>query len=126
VSDEYKLRPGVVLITWGTILIGHLFVAVSVDKPPQSRFILVECLFLLVAAGVCWWGWHRLREAKASHPELSWWRFLRSDLICLGLIAAFLAVFAAMSKEQRDDLARSMREFYDLIEAGRGFRAGRM
>ncbi len=65
-------------------------------------------------------GWLRLRHAKASRPDLTWWQFLRDDLVGLGIVVVLMSVGTAMSREQLESLGRSLREAVDLINIARG------
>jgi len=51
---------------------------------------------------------------------MTWWQFLGTDLIGLGIVAMLLAGLAAMPREQRDALLRTLREFSDALGIARG------
>jgi hypothetical protein len=107
------------------IACGALFIALSAERvatgwAPGTRGLLFEFVSCAVGAALGLWGWSRLRRAKANRPDLTWWQFLHDDLIGLGIVVVLLAVFVALSAEQRDGLLRSLREFVDLISIARG------
>jgi hypothetical protein len=104
---------------------GALVVVLSVVRvatgwaagPPRLLPEFTSCV-LGTALGL--WGWSRLRRAKAGRPDLSWRQFLRRDLITLGIAAALIAGFAALTPAQRDELLRTLREYAELLSIARG------
>ena len=73
-----------------------------------------------VGAGLTFWGWSRLRRAKADRPDLTWGQFLYDDLITLGVGCVLIAVVVAIPPEVRDALVRSLLEVAEAISAARG------
>jgi hypothetical protein len=87
---------------------------------PDRRWLLFAAVSWAVGAALVWWGWSRLRAAKADRPDLSWPRFLRDDLIALGVAAVVFGTLAAVPPAARDDLTRSLMEFVHRLHVARG------
>jgi hypothetical protein len=71
-------------------------------------------------AGLALWGFARLRRARAARPDLSWWGYLRAELVALGLAAALLPGWAALPPGQRDGVVQATREWFELVHVSRG------
>src|ERR1044072_8179998 len=66
----------------------------SDDSPWQDvAFLAISCL---IAAIFFFLGGRRLRELKKTHPDETWLKFLRRDLIMMGVIIAVTAGVVAM------------------------------
>jgi hypothetical protein len=87
---------------------------------PDRRWLLFAAVSWAAGGALVWWGWSRLRAAKADHPGLTWRQFLRDDLIALGIVAVLCAALAATPRSTRDDLTRSLLEFVHRLHVARG------
>ena len=114
------LRPGVAFIAFGAVVIALSAERFTTGRAPGVAGLLFESGHCAVGATVGLWGWSRLRRAKATHPDLTGWQFLHDDLIGLGIGVVLMAVFVALSAEQRDGLLRSLQEFAELVSIARG------
>jgi hypothetical protein len=114
------LRRGIAFIACGAVFIALSAERVATGRPLGSRSLLFVFTSCSIGAAVALWGWSRLRLAKESHPDLTWWQFLRDDLIGLGFGVVLLAVFVTLPVEQRDGLLRFLRELVDLVSIARG------
>jgi hypothetical protein len=86
----------------------------------DRRWLLFAAASCAVGGALVWWGWSRLRAAKAACPALSWPQFLRDDLIALGIVAVLLGALLALPRGTRDDLTRSLMEFVHRLHIARG------
>jgi hypothetical protein len=86
----------------------------------DRRWLLFAAVSWAAGGALVWWGWSRLRAAKATRPDLSWRQFLRDDLIALGIVVVLCAALAAMPRGTRDDLTRSLLEFVHRLHVARG------
>jgi hypothetical protein len=119
-SSDRDLRPGIALIVGGAVVIGLSVgrcVTGWVTGPSRVVFEATNWAIGLTLASVGWW---RLRRAKASLLGLSWRAFLGTDLLALGVVAAFGMAVAGMTDEQRESLVNSLREFIDAVNVARG------
>jgi hypothetical protein len=119
--SDLELRPGIALIFCGAANIGLSIgrcVTGWVTEPRQV--VWFELTSWAIGLALASWGWSRLRQAKASRPELSWREFLSTDLPALGVVSITMVAMATMSGEQRESLIRSLREFIDAVSIARG------
>lgn len=120
VDGNSGLRPGLCLIAFAALVIGLSSVRVATGWPPAPERILFEVGHCALGGGVGWWGWSRLRRAKATRPDMSWRQFLQRDLIGLAIAAALFGAVMALPAECREGLWRSFRELVELMSAARG------
>ena len=59
-------------------------------------------------------------DAKAAHPDLSWWQFLHIELLALAFLLVWLPIYALMSPEQLNSLLTKLMEFAQLIRMAKG------
>ncbi len=119
-SSEREMRPGTALIACGAGVIGLSLgrcVAGGVAGPSRVVFELTNLAIGLACASAGWW---RLSRAKAGRPDLSWRKFIGTDLLALGVVATYLLAVSRMSSEQRESVMQSLREFLDLVHLARG------
>jgi hypothetical protein len=120
VQSNVKPRPGVVLLVCGVVFIALSIVRVATGWSSESRLLLPDLSGCVVGAAVGLWGWSRLRLAKRTCPDQTWWQFLRGDVITLGIGAVLMAGFLMLSPEQRDDLGQSMLKLVEWMSLVRG------
>jgi hypothetical protein len=110
---------GLVCMACGAALFGLSAARVATGwnpGPGRPWFEVGNC-----AAGVALglWGWARLRRARATRPDLTWWQFLRDDLIGLGVGGVLLVGVLVMPPEQRDSLWKALLEVAELMGKAR-------
>jgi hypothetical protein len=118
--SDLELRPGIALILFGAVNIVLSIVRCVTGGVAEPHRVWFELANWVISLAVASWGWSRLRGAKASRPDLSWWEFLGTDLPALGMVALSMVAWVAMSGEQRESLIRTFREFIDMVSIARG------
>lgn len=112
-------RPGVAPIGAGLTVLGLPAAQAVIGGPLDRRWLLLVTVSWAVGGALVWWGWSRLRAAKAAHPGLSWPQFLRDDLIAVGIVVLLGGALAGLPRSTRDDLTRSMMEFLHRLHVAR-------
>jgi len=120
VSYDSGSRPGVGSIVGGLVIAGLTSAPVATGWAPGLKGLLFALGGCAIGAILCKVGWHHLQRTKAVRLDMTWWQFLGTDLIGLGIVAMLLAGLAAMPREQRDALLRTLREFSDALGIARG------
>jgi hypothetical protein len=114
----------------GLLVSGSLFIAVAVGDcalSVQGRvaglgFLLFMCV-VLVCGGVAFGkGCDMLRRAKEEAPGITWFAFLRDDLIAFALIASLGASYWLLPQSVQESIRRVMHELIELLHAGKGGR----
>jgi hypothetical protein len=104
----------------GTICIALSASRMAVVQDLSPGGVLFEFANWLAGTVLLWWGWLRLRQARASCSELSWVRFLSTDLIVIGVVAMMLTAAATIPQEQRRVIDQFMHDFaHNLAEVWR-------
>jgi hypothetical protein len=109
-----------VLIVSGGFVLSLSLQRLVTDRAFDAPRLLVALSNGAVGAGLTFWGWSRLRRAKAGRPDLTWWQFLYHDLILLGVGGVILAVVAAIPPEELGALVRSLLEVAEALRNARG------
>jgi hypothetical protein len=122
VGVEAQHRPGVVVPATGVLMVGLSAARLLVGPGAGPAGPWFAVAVGTAGAALAVWGFARLCRARVARPNRSWWRLLRTDLVALGVAAVWLAVWAALSAEQRDGLVRSVREAFELVHVARGHR----
>jgi hypothetical protein len=73
-----------------------------------------------MGAALVIWGRFRLQRAKAERTDLTWWQYLRSDIIMLGIAALLIGGFMAMPHTAREELIRTITDFYNQLGIAKG------
>jgi hypothetical protein len=115
-----SLRPGLTFIAIGAILLGLSAARLATGWNPVPGQLWFEASHCAIGVAVGLWGWSRLRRAKAARLDLTWWQFLRHDLIVLGIGGVLFAWVALMPPEQRNSLWKTLLELADLMGKAKG------
>ena len=115
---EVLPRPGVVLPATGLAIVGLAVARLVAGPGPGGPGAAVA--IGVAGAGLALWGLARLRRARAARPDLSWWGFLRGELVALVLAAVLLPAWTAVPQQQRDGFVQAAREWFELIHVARG------
>jgi hypothetical protein len=100
------------------IVLGSLAIGVSAINIAQGskgwvtdsgRFTFMAGIFVCGIAG-CWFGWKQLRKLKEQTPELSWWQFLRTELIVLTILFFLFLGIGILPEEKRQGLIKFLHE----------------
>jgi hypothetical protein len=105
---------------FGATLLALSTVRIATGGEAGPRLLLFAAATWAAGAALVLWGWFRLQAAKAACPDLSWPKFLRDDLIALGIVVVLLGALAATPPTTRDDLTRSLLEFFHRLHVARG------
>jgi Na+/H+ antiporter NhaA len=110
---ESKRRRAVAFIVLGSFAIGVAAINIAQGSKgwvtDSSRFTFMAGLFVCGIAGG-WFGWKQLRKLKEQMPDLSWWQFLRTELIVLMLLFFLALGIGVLPEEKRQDLANFLHE----------------
>jgi hypothetical protein len=120
VEGEARSRPGFVPLACGVLgmVQAAAVLATGQDLGPGRRWLAVA--FGAAGAGLATWGWARLRKARVARPDLSWWAFLRGELIAVGVAAVAIPAWLALPQERRDWLMRAALDLFELLHVARG------
>jgi hypothetical protein len=120
VRGEAQTRPGFVPLACGVLVLVQTAALLATDQDlgPGRRWLAVACE--AAGAGLSWWGTARLRRARAAYPDLSWWAFLRGELIAVGVAAVAIPAWLALPQERRDWLMRAALDLLELVHRARG------
>jgi hypothetical protein len=120
VVGESQPRPGFVPLASGVYVLvqAAAVLATGQDLGPGRRWLAVA--YGAAGAGLATWGTARLRRARAARPDLSWWAFLRGELIAVGVATVAIPAWLALSQERRDWLMRVARDLFELVQVARG------
>ena len=117
---EARPRPCVVVPAAGVALVGLAAARLATGPGPGPGPLWFAVAVGAAGAGLAVWGIARLRRARAARPDLTWWGFLRAELVTLGVGAVWVSVWLALPADRRDGLARFVREVFELIHVARG------
>jgi hypothetical protein len=113
-------RPGIGWLMCGVMFLLTLPLAAATTPWDSSRRWFLLALMTCTIGGVTLWvGWSRLQKAKAARPDLTWWQFVRDDVIVLGIVVVLMVGFMALSHDQREGLMRSLRDMVETISMAR-------
>ena len=112
-------RPGVAPIGAGVMVLVAPAAQLLIGGPDR-KWLLFAAVSLAIGAALLWWGWSRLRAAKAARPDLSWPQFLRDDLIAGGIVAVLCGALLTLPRSTLEDLLRSLMEFLHRLHVARG------
>jgi hypothetical protein len=115
-----SLRPGLTFIAFGAIVLGLSAARVATGWNLGPGWPGFEIGHSAVGVAFGLWGWSRLRRAKATRPDLTWWQFLRDDLITLGVGGVLLVWVLLLTPEQRNSLWKTLLEVVDLVGKAKG------
>jgi hypothetical protein len=93
------------------MILGLPAAQVVIGGAADRRWPLFAAVSWAAGGALVWWGWSRLRAAKADRPDLSWRQFLRDDLFALGIVIVLCAALAALPRTARrpDPVAAGLR-----------------
>jgi hypothetical protein len=97
----------------GIMILGTSAGPLATSWAPGPGWLWFVLSNAVVAVALLLWGWSRLHRAKAARPDLSWWQFLRIELIAVAILLVWVPIFAAMSPEQRNSLLNNL--FFALL-----------
>jgi hypothetical protein len=110
--------------TFGYVVLGLLLMFVSASllsrshALEQNRSVFLTILFL-GAAVLCWRGLTRLSLLKKEMSDVTWWQFLKIDLIATGVMALLITGYCLLPGETRQNIRQGLRDFVGTIRAMR-------
>jgi hypothetical protein len=118
VGVEAELRPIILVPLFGLGMVGLAVARLTLGPGPGWPWLAVAVG--ATGAGIAVWGVNLLRRAKAARPGVSWWGLLRGQLAALVLAVALAPVVNVVPQGERDELMRTLREWFELVHVARG------
>jgi hypothetical protein len=57
---------------------------------------------------------------KEEHPDETWWRFLRGELIATAVLGSIVSGYMLPPKETQERLQRAFHDYFEAIHALKG------